>query len=102
MIAGACCCTATRRPGGGRATSWWRGGRECAGWVVSGGTLVLLPKCPACVAAYVALATGAGISLHAASYLRTTVVVLCVALLTCLAARLAWRAVARLGRMERP
>ncbi len=32
--------------------------------------LVLLPKCPACVAAYVAIWTGAGLAAPIAEYLR--------------------------------
>jgi hypothetical protein len=55
-------------------------------WIVSSATLALLPKCPACVAAYVALATGIGITLPAAACLRAVLVVLCAASLVFMAA----------------
>jgi len=48
-----------------------------------------------CVAAYVALATGIGISLPAATYLRTSLIVSCVASLIFIAARRLWRVGAR-------
>ena len=39
--------------------------------------VMLMPKCPACVVAYVAIATGAGISVSMAAHLRVMVLALC-------------------------
>ncbi len=60
---------------------------ELAGWMVPGAILAVLPKCPVCVAAYVALATGAGISLPTATWLRASLAALCVAALVYVAGR---------------
>jgi len=75
------CCQIKTRAGDNarRPASRWRRGGEIAGWIVPSTALALLPKCPACVAAYVALATGIGISVPTAMYLRIMLVVLCVA-----------------------
>jgi hypothetical protein len=51
-------------------------------WIVPGVVLAVMPKCPVCVAAYVALFTGCGISLAAAGTARWLIAIAC---FTCLA-----------------
>jgi hypothetical protein len=64
-----------------------RRGIEAIEWALPGAILAVLPKCPMCVVAYIALFTGMGVSVSAATYLRTGMIVLCVASLLFLAAR---------------
>jgi hypothetical protein len=44
-----------------------RRGINHAGWLIPAVLLPLLPKCPACLATYIAIAAGFGVSLTAAA-----------------------------------
>jgi hypothetical protein len=71
----ACCAAA----GGRKTPTWGRRARELLAWALPSAILVLVPKCPACLAAHVALWAGLGLSLSTATYLRRVLLFLCVA-----------------------
>jgi hypothetical protein len=64
----------------------WRGIQ----WLFPATLLVLIPKCPLCVAAYVALFTGVGITVSTARWIQILMQVSCLASLAYLAVR-HWR-----------
>jgi len=77
------CCQKTRGGGGHvrQPASRWRRARKVAGWLIPGAVLALLPKCPMCLAAYVALGTGLTLSYASAHVLMCTLTWLCVSVL---------------------
>lgn len=87
--------------GGVSATATWS--RRCgrvARWLVPGAILALVPKCPACLAAYIAMGTGLGLSLPVATQLRAGLIIGCIAALGFLAVRFV-RGAVQLGQSPR-
>lgn len=78
--------TGERPRPGGVLRRVWRGIQ----WLFPATILVLMPKCPLCVVAYVALFTGVGIGVSTARSIQIGMVVLCFASLAYLALR-CWR-----------
>jgi hypothetical protein len=52
---------------------------QSASWIIPGSLLAVMPKCPLCLAGYIALGTGLGISATTATHLRTILITLCIA-----------------------
>src|SRR6267378_5088958 len=79
-------------------------GRRCVdffGWIIPGAILALLPKCPMCLAAYLALWTGIGLSLSAATQLRVSLLILCAGSILFIAARNTRHLIRKFGQHEK-
>ncbi|MBX3380649.1 MAG: hypothetical protein KF805_11195 [Phycisphaeraceae bacterium] len=76
-----CCCNGDESVRPKSVARWPRHVVAFIEWALPITTLALVPKCPGCVAAYVLLFTGLGISFEAAAATRWTLIGLCVAAL---------------------
>jgi hypothetical protein len=74
-----------------QSSSGLRRAKGVAGWILPGTLLALLPKCPMCLAAYIALGTGIAISPASAHILLRTVTVICIGALAWCTVRLVAR-----------
>src|SRR5262249_47654880 len=88
------CCGNSRTPRPGRRFV------EVAEWILPSAILALIPKCPMCLAAYIALWTGIGLSLSAAIYLRAALLVVSIGLILFLAVRTARRLIHKFSQHE--
>jgi len=78
-------------PGDGKRPIGFLGrARRSIQWLFPATLLVLMPKCPLCVVAYIALFTGVGITVSTARWIQILMLVLCWTALAYLAVRL-WR-----------
>lgn len=78
------CCSQREAPSAAPSSARSRVRRGAVGlvqWAIPVTILALVPKCPACVAAYVLLFTGVGLSLPAAAAVRWGLIAACVAIL---------------------
>ena len=70
----ACCHAASQQ----KTPTRLRRVREALAWLLPSALLAFAPKCPACLAAYVTLWTGLGLSFSAATWLRWAMLSACV------------------------
>lgn len=74
---------------------------DLIGWIVPSAIVALIPKCPMCLAAYVAAWTGVGLSFSVAMHLRLSILILCAALILFLAGRTTRRLVHKFCQCQR-
>lgn len=75
----------------GLTANFLRRSSTTASWAVPGVLLVLVPKCPMCLAAYIAMFSGIALPFSTAAYLRYALIGAC-------SASLAYVAIRRLRR----
>ncbi len=74
-----CCQWKSRaRDDGGEQKTWLGRARGVAGVILPGALLALMPKCPMCLAAYVAFCTGFTMSYASAHVLMRSLIALCI------------------------
>jgi hypothetical protein len=83
-----CCNLNVARKPGGRM--------DIAGWIATAALYMAIPKCPACLAGYVAVWTGIGLSFGAAEVLRQALLAICAVVVVALLFRkrlasIAWK-----------
>jgi len=71
---------------------WTRRTASLLQWAIPLTTLALIPKCPICLAGYIMLFTGAGVSFSAAATTRWVLIVLSITAITYLIVRAVRRA----------
>jgi hypothetical protein len=96
------CCKRTLKAGacdraeeastGARHSGFLRRSLELLRWLAPAAALALMPKCPLCIAAYIAVGTGIGVSVATAAHIRWL-------LLAASMAALAYLMVRRLSRL---
>ncbi len=78
---------------------FWRS-IDVGGWIIPGAIIALLPKCPMCLAAYLTIWTGIGLSLSAATHVRVWLVILCVGSILFMATRNTRRLIRKFSHHE--
>src|SRR5262245_10577784 len=89
--------TSSRTENPPSASIWWNRAASAASWLLPSAALALMPKCPACFAAYFAAATGLGLSLSTAAHFRSAALAVCALWLLAISLAIVVR-LRRLGR----
>lgn len=87
VMAGHACCQGTSERSSDARPSKLRRALSTTKWIVPTAVLALLPKCPLCIAAYIAVATGCGVSIASATLLRSSLLAVSTLMLTALIAQ---------------